>query len=545
MFDILIKNGTIVDGTGVKRHTGDIGIKKGKITKISPVITTEAETIIDATDKIVSPGFIDNHSHGDYYFLFGTPGHNLLEQGVTTEIAGNCGGSIVPYYEGSLDDAKGLAPDDLIEEVKQKTVTFQEFERAVSKMNLGTNMAFLVGHGNLRAKVMGFSGERPTKQQVDRMRDLVSDAMKSGFIGLSSGLIYPPSVYATKEELISLASVVASYDGIFATHIRGEGDTVVKAVEEAIEIGERSGCDVVIAHHKIGGLKSKGKSSITLGLMEQANKRGYIRVRCDTYPFTAGQTSLTASIPPKFAEKGLKSLIEQLKDPDCRKAIKEEMENDESESLLRYSGFDGALILRAPKTPEYVGMTLSAVSGGVSDPFDTVFDLIIKNGGNIQIAYFYINKEDMMNIIKTPEVMIGADVGHDIDYFDSENTGGGHPRAISTFPKYLRIIREGKIMPLEDAIRRITFLPAETARIDQIGLLLEGYQADVCIFDWDRISETNDYSHPFRRNQGIEYVIVKGNVAVEKGKYNGSKSGTWLKRRTFQVCAKQDHYGLK
>jgi N-acyl-D-amino-acid deacylase len=171
------------------------------------------------------------------------------------------------------------------------------------------------------------------------------------------------------------------------------------------------------------------------------------------------------------------------------------------------------------------------VSSGLSDPFDTVFDLIIKNKGNIQIAYFYQNKEDMMNILKNPEAMVGADADHDIDYFDSEKVGGCHPRGISTFTKFLRLIREEKIMPIEDAVRRITYLPAETARLDHIGLLLEGYHADVCIFDWKSISETNDYAHPYRKNKGIDYVIVNGNVVVEKGRFNGLKAGKFLKKR--------------
>jgi N-acyl-D-amino-acid deacylase len=536
MVDILIKNGVVVDGTGKPSIRTDIAIKGGKVWRISDTINLEAKRTINASGKIVSPGFIDYHSHGDSYFLFGTDAYNLLEQGVTTEITGHCGSGIVPYYEGMLDDAKEMVPKELFEHVKSVTQNFKSFEAIASNTKMGTNMAFYAGHGNIRARVMGFSDDCPTLDQMNEMKSWIKDAMDCGFLGISTGLIYPPSIYANQEELTELAREVALFDGSYASHIRGESDTVVEAVIEAIAIGEDSGCNVVISHHKIGGKQNAGKSKITLHLIEKANERGKIQVRTDQYPFLAGHTSLIAALPATFASEGMSVLIENLKDKEFRSKVTEKLESkDLEQSLLRDSGFAGCLVLTAPKTPDIVGKNIAeiAVERG-TDPYETVYDLIIENNGNVGMAYFYQNAEDMMNILKKPYVMVGADSGHNIQHYDNETTGGGHPRSMSTFTKHLRIVREQKILTLEDAIKRITSLPAETAKLDNVGVLKEGYNADICIFDWNKISDTNDYLHPFRKNSGIEYVIVNGQVVVEEGNYNGVKAGKMLKRRMIE-----------
>jgi N-acyl-D-amino-acid deacylase len=237
MLDILIKDGLVADGTGGKAYRADVAVRNGKIVRIAPGIDAEAKTVIDAAGKVVSPGFIDNHSHGDYFCLFGTDGYNLLEQGITTEIAGNCGGGALPYYEGLLDGVKGMVPYELIEQVKTMTTSFRAFSEAASGVRMGTNMAVYAPHGNIRACVMGFGAAKPTPEQMEQMKALVAEAMESGLVGLSTGLIYPPSVYADQQELTELCRVVAKYNGCYSSHVRGECDTVVNAVAEAIAIG--------------------------------------------------------------------------------------------------------------------------------------------------------------------------------------------------------------------------------------------------------------------------------------------------------------------
>ncbi len=533
MLDVLIKSGLVVDGSGGKAFFADVAIKDGKIRRIAPNITLEAHTTIDATGKVVSPGFIDNHTHGDYYCLFGTDAYHLLEQGVTTEIAGNCGGGILPYYDGLLDSAKGMVPDALIEHVRNITRDFRAFSEGTKDFKMGTNMALYAPHGNIRASVMGFSPDKPTPTQLKQMKSLMEEAMQCGFLGLSTGLIYPPSVYADRQELIELCSIVAQYHGCYSSHIRGECDTVVEAVAEAISIGEESGCDVVISHHKIGGLTNRGKSTDTLRLIQEANERGTIRVRIDQYPYIAGQTALIHTLPEQFAANGIHALIEQLKDPVFRNQVGEVMFSPSSQSLLKCSGFDGCLILVAPKTPDYVGKTIAEIAGLLGrSPIDVTFDLLVENSGDVDAAYFYQNEEDMLTILAHSETMAGADVGHNLEHYDHNKMNGAHPRGMSTFPKRLRMVRESNMFSLEEEIRRICYLPAQTANIDGIGLLLEGYQADICVFDWQRITENNDFMYPFKKNTGIDTVIVRGQIAVTHGEFTGIRAGMVLKKRT-------------
>ena len=532
MLDLLIQNGLIADGTGGKPFYGDIAVESGRIVRIAPKILLEAKTVYDAAGKVVSPGFIDNHSHGDYYCLFGTTGYNLLEQGITTEIAGNCGGGAIPYYEGLLDSVRGIVPDEAIEMVKHATGSFSAFSAATQELRMGTNMAVYAPHGNLRALVMGYSPEKPSPEQMERMKALLTEAMESGFVGLSTGLIYPPSVYADAEELTELCRVVAAYRGCYASHIRGECDTVVQAVAEAIAIGENSGCDVVISHHKIGGTANAGLSKETLRLIAEANERGMIRVRADQYPFLAGQTSLTSALPERFAVHGVAKMIERLREPAFRQEVSTAIFAEESQSLLKFSGFAGCLILGAPKTPNAVGKTIAQIAKErASDAMETTFDLLTENSGDVDAAYFYQNEQDMLRILAAPFTMGGTDSGHNIMQFDREQQGGAHPRAMSTFPKRLRLVREQNILPLEEEIKRICYLPAEMCKLDNVGLLREGYHADICVFDWANIRENNDYHFPFRKNTGIELVVVNGEIAVLNGDYTGVKAGRMIRRR--------------
>lgn len=532
MLDILIKNGLVADGTGRPAFRSDIAVRSGKIARIAPVISLEAKRVIDAGGLVVAPGFIDFHSHGDVYAAFGSDGYNSLEQGVTTEITGHCGNSAVPSLPGQYEELKAFLPAEFVDEASKALEAFNVFGKWMEQMKLGTNMALFVGHGSVRGCVMGYSGTRPTKKQMEQMKALISQAMEFGCLGMSTGLIYPPSVYGDQEELTELCKVVARYGGTYTSHIRGEGDTVVEAVTEAIEIGENSGCDVVISHHKVCGKHNEGKSEITLNMIEEANARGKIVVRADQYPFLAGQSSLVAALPPVFATEGLESLVKRLSDPVFRAEVTDELRKSSVNSLIKESGFDGALVLTAPAEPELVGKTIAEIAllRGM-DAYETMYDILVKNNAAPSMAYFHICESDMLRILAKPYVMVGADAGHNVERFPRDTRCGAHPRAMSTFPKHLRLVREHKLFPLEQAIEKITAMPARAAHLDGVGLLLEGYHADICVFDWKTIGEANDFIYPYAKNKGISHVVVNGVIAVENGDYNGARAGRLLKVR--------------
>lgn len=532
MLDILIKNGLVADGTGRSAYRADVAIKDGKILRIAPVINLEAEKTIDAAGLVVAPGFIDFHSHGDMYAIFGSDGYNLLEQGVTTEIAGHCGDSAAPSRPGQYDELKSFLPAELVDAVSEATRDFDAFDGFMTKARLGPNIALFVGHGSVRGRVMGFSGARPSPEQMGEMKDWVRRAMEFGCVGMSSGLIYPPSVYGDQRELTELCSIVAQYGGVYASHIRGEGDTVVEAVSEAIAIGEDSGCDVIISHHKICGKHNEGKSETTLRLIEEANARGKIVVRADQYPFLAGQSALVAALPPGFATEGIPALVKRLSDPAFRAEVTAELKKPSTGSLIKESGFDGALVLTAPAEPELVGKTIGEIARERgADEYEVMYDIIVKNSAAPSMAYSHICEPDMMRILAKPYVMAGADSGHNIARFARDARCGAHPRAMSTFPKHLRLVRENGLFPLEKAVERITAMPARAAHLADTGMLLEGYRADICVFDWNNVGETNDFIHPYAKNKGIGWVIVNGAIAVENGDYDGARPGKLLKRR--------------
>lgn len=532
MLDLLIKNGTIVDGTDAPAMAADVGIMGGKIVKIAPHITDDATKTIDAEGKIVSPGFIDYHSHSDNTLLEGPTGYNYLEQGVTTQIGGQCGTHPAPFYEGGMEEEKKqLSPEDYAEYTK-KCSTFKSFTQAVEQTKFGVNMAFYAGHGSLRGAVMGYKPGIPNKPQMEKMRQLMREAMEAGYIGFTTGLVYAPSVYAGEEELVELAKVVHEFGGSYASHIRGEADNVVESVNEAIRIGERAKIPVIISHVKVIGTQNEGKSEEIIAAMEHANARG-VKVRADQYPYLGGSAPFISGIPPQFHTDGEAALVENLKKPAFRASVKGAMisERERFASNIIEAGFGGTLLVGCLKTEKYVGKTIAEIAKKEKkDPFDVCFDLLVENDGVAQAVYFSQNQSDMMRLIEHPYVMGGSDWSNYPKMFDEDKVGGGHPRGSSTFVQRLALIRDNKLRTLENSVYSITGLPAEMAGIPSIGVLKEGARADVCVFDYEKLGTTSDYIHPFRKNTGIDFVVVGGKLAVENGKYNGEMNGKLLKR---------------
>ena len=531
MFDILIKNGQIVDGSGKPAFYADLAVKDGKIAKIAPAIDGEAKEIIDASGLQVTPGFIDNHSHSDSATFTGSDCYNYLEQGVTTQIAGQCGSSPEPYAEGSIR-RDGLTPEEF-ESRKQKARTPTTFLQAAEEQTYGTNMAFFIGQGALRRKALGYSDAAPTKEQMEIMQKDLIEAMEAGFFGVSSGLVYAPSVYASIEELIELVKVMAPYGGVYASHIRGEGDNVLRSVQEAIRIGEEGGVPVLISHLKVMGKHNEGTSARLLKEIDDANARG-VEVCADQYPYTASSAPLASQIPPKYHVGGNPALLERLADPAVRPRILHDIfhEVDVFESAIYSAGFDGCLITGASKTPEYINKTIGQIAREEGkEPIDALCDVLLANDGRMQGVYFNQCASDLLRIMAHPKVFLGSDASTRSDKrIDTELVGGGHPRGTASTVRRLELVRDFRLHTMEEAVKNQTFDTAQAMHLSGQGLLKEGWDANICVLDYDRLHATADYTHPYRKSQGIHYVLVNGKLAVRDGTALGVRAGKVLKR---------------
>lgn len=517
MFNYLIKNGIIVDGTGNTKFKGNIGIVDKKIAYIGDRLNVEAKNIIDASGLIISPGFIDSHSHSDLFVLSDKKATNMVEQGITTEITGHCGVSPAPYTDEVFDMIKhSLEINKELNKEKIKNINkdFSSFVKYITSFNLGTNMGFLIGYGAIRIAVMGFDQRKPTLQELELMKNHVENAMLSGAIGISTGLIYPPQTYGMENEIVELCKVAAKYNGIYTTHMRNESNQVIESVKEAIRISEKANITVVISHLKVIGRRNCGNSKYILKLMDEANIKG-LKIWADQYPYNASGTYLISSIPPKYLSKGVESFVNSLKDEEVRNTVKNSIIHNKDETFENFiceTDFDGIMILSSEYAKYAVGKTISQLSKELGkDPFDIIFDIIINSKGDAQAVFFTMCEEDIETIMKHPLVMGGTD-GSLVTY----KAPPAHPRFIGAFPRILgRYVREKKLLSIEEAIRKLTFLPAEVYGLKNKGLVKEGYDADLVIFDYENIIDNSHYTDLNQKNEGIKYVFINGEMVVK------------------------------
>ena len=535
MVDIIIKSGTLLDGSGAPRYLGDVAIKDGLIVDIAKKIDYKAQRIIDASGLYITPGFIDTHSHADKIVLFDNSSYNALEQGITFQLMGQCGESPAPYSPGQMLAIENTVPKEEFDRVKAITDTPESFIAEAESHNYGVNIAFLIGHQALRAYGVGYDDVKPTQKQMAAMEEMLERAMKSGYWGMSTGLVYAPSVYADTAELVRLSKVAARHNGIYASHIRGEGFKVMDAVDEAIAIGRESGARVLISHLKVMGEQNKGKSKQLLEKIDRANEAG-VFVYADQYPFDAGSAPLITQIPPKYLQGGISDAVERLKDVELRRQMLYSIFNevDEYESCLSFSGFEKTEIAEAPYTPEHIGKTITQLAEEQGkEPFDAYCDLLIVNKGDAQGIYLNQNMEDICRIMVHPHVFAGCDWAEYTRYHEPNEVGGGHPRGTGTMTRRLEIMRNYDLCSAENAISSITGRPAAALGIPNRGILKAGYAADICIIDYPNISCTADYKHPFAKNKGLEYVLVNGQIALENGTITGRRAGVVVKHNNL------------
>jgi N-acyl-D-amino-acid deacylase len=530
--DLVIKNGRIMDGTGNPFYRADIGISKGRITCIARGIKKrEGKRVIDAAGLTVSPGFFDAHSHDDAYLFVNPQCDEKGLQGVTTDVIGGCGLSMAPItekYRGELRSILGaLGGEDLDADLKPIN-TFCDFLLQLAKAKPGINVVPLVGHGTIRIAAMGMEKRPPTGAELKKMKGFTSEAMKSGAFGLSTALILAPASYAQTDEVIELAKIVGRYRGVFAIHLRSESDRILEAIEEALRVGREADVPVEIVHHKAAGKDNWGKSIETLAMLERERAAG-VDVTCDQYPYCAGSLFLAAALPPFIQAGGPEVYAEKLKDPIIRRQVIDGIEKSQMgqwESMIRNCGFEG-IVIASSNHGNYVGKSLAEIAKTEGrDPYDVFFDLVIEEKTSTKVILWMMDEEDVKRIMKNPLTMIGTD---GIPGFGKNKF---HPRMTGTFPRVLgRYVREEGLLSLEEAIRKMTSLPAQTFGIKNKGLLKEGFDADIVIFDPATIIDTATFDEPAQKPKGIMWVMVNGEVAVEKGKVTGVTSGRVLRHK--------------
>ena len=527
-FDIVIRNGIVVDGTGNPWFKADIAISKERIAIIG-AIQDKGRLEIDATGLVVSPGFIDMHSHSDFLLLQDGNAQSKIRQGVTTEILGE-GGSAGPY-QGRLDSQRVTVAGEPTEWKR-----LGEYFDLVERAKISVNVASYVGLDNIWQSVMGTGFERPSAEQVDQMRKLVDEAMRDGALGLSSQVMMPPGSLANTDEVVELCKVVAKYGGIYSTHIRNEGLGVFESVKEAIEIGERASVPVDVIHLKIADQKFWGRMNEVIELIESARTRG-VNVQANVYPYTRGNNNLVSIIPPWAHEGGREKLLARLKDPTTRKRLKQDITNGLPGWYNHYTavgGDWGRMLVSANSS--YSGLTMDRVMAARTqgkpnaDLLDELFDILIAEGGSVSTVYAHHTEPDMNLALQQPWCSVGSD-GSAYAIEGPLRKGNPHPRNFGTFPRVLGVyVRELKVLQLEDAIRKMTSLNAAKVGIQDRGILKKDFIADITIFNPKTVIDQSTYTEPFQYNKGIEHVIVNGELVLSAGTHTEAKPGKALRR---------------
>lgn len=498
--DLVIQNGFVVDGTGNPWFRADVGLRGGRIAAVGILTGTSASRHIDARGLVVSPGFIDLHTHVDDDLPAQPAAENYVSQGVTTVLGGNCGGHAYPLREA-------LAK--------------------LEKQPAALNWASLAGHNLIREKVMAIRGGAPSAEEMRKMQDLLAGEMEAGAFGLSTGLAYLPGVYSRADELIALGAVVARYGGFYATHLRNQGREISAAIEEAVAVGERNGIPVQISHIKLSEEEVWNETERITGPVEAARRRG-VEVTLDQYPYTAASSGFSSSLPPDVFEGGVEKFLERMKDPATYERVRSAL------IARRLTSTRGVNRLRAMKVaecrahPDYAGKTLEDIllAQGKTPDAPAAADLIIDivRNGDAQAVFFQMDEPDVERLMRLPYVMVGSDGG-----LQTPGQGVPHPRSYGTFPRVLaRYVREKGVLGLEDAVRKMTSLPAQTLRLKDRGFVREGMWADLVLFDPATVIDAATFEDPHRTSRGIRAVFVNGEIVWEDGRGTGKRSGRVL-----------------
>lgn len=528
MLDLTIEGGTVIDGTGAQGARADVGIRNETIVAIGDLSREAAASRLNASGKVVAPGFIDMHSHSDWR-LWGNPrAESKIRQGVTTEVVGNCGFSPAPVAEARLDEMRGFA----LARPKALDFRWRSFTQYLAALDAGgtaVNVVPLVGHGAVRIAAMGYARRAPDAGERETMRELVGAAMDEGAWGMSTGLIYAPGSYSTTDEIVDLARVVARRRGFYASHIRGEGATLIEAVTEAIQIGRAADLPVQVSHLKAAGRPNWGKVVEALALIDRARAEG-LDVMADAYPYTASSTTLRTLLPDWALEGGVAAMTARLAEPSTRARIRAELESpDGGQSLLDRVGWDNVMVVSCArrKDAEAKRLTEIAAARGV-DPIEAAFEILRDEDGGGSMILFQLDENDVRCVLAHPAVMIGSDGSALAPYGEGSDTTP-HPRSYGTFPRVLgEYAREQRVLTLPHAIHKMTGLPAARLGLRDRGVLRTGARADIVVLDARTVADQATYDRPHRYPLGIEQALVNGRFVIKHGEHTGSLPGRIL-----------------
>ena len=497
-YDLVITNARVIDGSGNPWFRADIGVKDGRIVRIGRIGVTQGRQAIDAKGQILAPGFIDVHTHVESIYSL-PAAENFIRMGVTSLVTGNCGSS---------------------------TTDVGEFLGRIQAKPIAVNLATLIAHGSVRRRVVGLDDRAPTAEEQKQMEALVEKGMQEGAVGLSTGLIYTPGTFAKTDEIIGLARVAARYGGLYATHMRNEGEKVADAIRESIKIGEQAGLPVEISHFKISSKKLWGQSPMTLGLVRDARARG-LTVTVDQYAYTASSTSLESRLPSWLRAGGLEEAKKRLAD----NATREKVVSDMKDSLKRsgFKDFDYAVVASYDPDKSFNGKSIAEITklvkkkSDVSSQIDQMIEMYLAGGAGM--VYHGMSEDDVKRIMQEPFTMIASDSG-----VRQNDESVPHPRGYGNNVRVLgHYVRELKLLSLEDAVRKMTSLPAQTFGFRDRGLIREGFAADIVIFDENTIVDRATYDQPHQFPVGISFVIVNGEVVLKDNALTAARPGTALR----------------
>lgn len=529
MHDLVIRNAQVLDGTGAKARRGDVAVDGGRIVEVGDV-SEGGRRELDADGLHLSPGFIDMHSHSDHYLLVNPTAEGKIAQGITTEVCGNCGFSSAPLVH---PDERAEVLDYLGKHgVNADWTSVAGYFDTLESHGIGLNFMTLIGHGTLRASVVGYDDRPATPAEMEEMKRLVARSVDEGALGVASGLIYAPGCYGNTDEVAEVCKPVGERGGLYATHMRSEGDELIEAVEETIGIGEKSGAKVQISHHKACGPANWGKVNLSLPIIEAARARG-VDVTADQYPYIATSTSLSVNVPQWAHDGGDDRLVARLQDPALIPRLKAEtIEHVEGGYADPMQGWRDVVVasVRSDANRWTEGRSVADIAErwGVP-PVDALFRLLVEEQARAAMVHFTLSEEDVETVMRQPYVMVGSDATARA-LSGPTRVGHPHPRTFGTMPRVLaHYVREKQVIPLEEAVRKMTSLAAWRLGLSDRGVIAPGMMADLALFDAENVRDTATFEDPYHLPEGLPYVFTNGVAVVDEGRVTGNLPGKCLR----------------